>query len=178
MPRFRGRVKRRLLHWRKGSGRASSSCGRGAPEAGWYWRRRGGGVPTVAVAVSLRGRPGRRTAAGGGGVAYGVVVGVGAMAMAALTRGRHCVRLRDPGGRPLGLVPLMLKVGGGEPGALGGGGFGGRMVAEIMISYICGRRCRSPPPLLRGGSKARASLIPRAILLLSLARYVMSSGWK
>jgi hypothetical protein len=110
-----------------------------------------GGVPAVAVAVSLRGQPGQRTAAGGGGVACRVVVGVAAMAMAVSTSGRHCMRLRDPGRRPLGLVLLMLKVGVGEPGALGGGGFGGRMLAEIMLSYVCGSRCCSPPPLLRGG---------------------------
>jgi hypothetical protein len=103
--------------------------------------------------VSLRGRPGRRVAAGGGGVACGAVVGVAAMAMAASMRGRHWMRLRDPGGRPLGLVSLMLKAGVGEPGALGGGGFGGRMVAEITLSYACGSRCRSPPPLLRGGPR-------------------------
>jgi hypothetical protein len=44
-----------------------------------------------------------------------------------------------------------LKVSVGEPGALGGGGLGGHTVAEIMLSYVCGRRCRSSPPLLRGG---------------------------
>jgi hypothetical protein len=115
-----------------------------------------GGVLAAAVAVSLRGRPGRRTAAGGRGVTCRAVVRVMAMAMAASTSGRHCMRLRDPGRRPLGLVSLMFKVGIGEPRALGGGGFGGRMVAEIMLSYVCGSRCRSPPPLLRGGSKARA----------------------
>jgi hypothetical protein len=115
-----------------------------------------GGVPPVAVAVSLQGRLGWRTPAGGREVACGVVVGVAAMAMAASTRGRHCVRLRDPGRWPLGLVPLMLKVCIGEPGALGSGGFCGRMVAEIMLLYVCERRCRSPPPLLRGWSKARA----------------------
>jgi hypothetical protein len=67
-------------------------------------------------------------------VACGAIVGVAAKAMAASTRGRHKMRLRDPGGQPLGLVLLMLKVGVWEPGALGGGGFGGRMVAEMMLS--------------------------------------------
>jgi hypothetical protein len=60
------------------------------------------------------------------------------------------MRLRDPGGRPLGLWLLMLKVGVGELGALGGGGLGGRMVVERMWSYACGRKWRRPPPLLRG----------------------------
>jgi hypothetical protein len=110
-----------------------------------------GGVSAVAVVGSLRGRLGRRVAAGGERVAYGAIVGVAAMAMVASTSGRHNTRLRDPGGRPLGLVSLMLKVGVGEPKALGGSGFGGRMVAEMMLLYVCGRRCHSPPPLLRGG---------------------------
>jgi hypothetical protein len=74
-----------------------------------------GGVLVVAMVVSLRGRPGRRMAAGGGRVACGAIVGVAAMAMTASTRGRHKTRLRDPGGRALGLVSLMLKVGVGEP---------------------------------------------------------------
>jgi hypothetical protein len=138
MPRFRGWVKRRLLHWREGSGRASSSCGRVVPKVGAALVAAAGGVLAAAVAVSLRGRPGRRTAAGGGGVVCGAVVGVAAMAMAASTSGRHCMRLRDPSGRPLGLGSLKLKAGVGEPGALGSGGFGGRMVAEIMLSYVCG----------------------------------------
>jgi hypothetical protein len=105
------------------------------------------------VAVSLRGWPGRRVAAGGGRVDCGAVEGVAALAMAASTSGRHKMWLREPGGRPLGLMWLMLKVGAGEPGALGGGGFGGRMVAKITLSYMWGRRCRSPPPLLRGGPR-------------------------
>jgi hypothetical protein len=113
-----------------------------------------GGVPAVAVVVSLRGRLGRRVVAGGGRVACGAIVGVAAMAMAASTSGRHKTRLQDPDGWPLGLVSLMLKVGVGEPGALGGGGFGERMVAEMMLSYVCGRRCCNPPPLYRGGSRA------------------------
>jgi hypothetical protein len=55
------------------------------------------------------------------------------------------------------------------------------MVVLMMVSYVGGRIYRRPPPLLRTGSRARvymASLIPRAILLLSLSRYVMSSGRK
>jgi hypothetical protein len=110
-----------------------------------------GEVPAAAVVVSLGGQPGRRVAAGVERVACGAIVGVAALAMAASTRGRHRTRLRDPGGLPLGLVLLMLKVGVGEPGALGGVGFDRRMVAEMMLSYACGRRCHSPPPLLRGG---------------------------
>jgi hypothetical protein len=113
----------------------------------------GGGRGAATVAVSLRGRPGWRVVAGGGRVACGAVVGVAAKAMAASTRGRHKMRLRDPSGQPLSLVSLMLKVGVGEPGALGGGGLGGRMVAEMMLSYVCGRRCCSLPPLLRGGPR-------------------------
>ena len=73
------------------------------------------------VAVSLRGRPGRCVGAGGGIVGCGVVDGAAALAIAASTSGRHRMRLRAPGCRPLGLVRLMSKVGGGEPGALGGG---------------------------------------------------------
>jgi hypothetical protein len=114
------------------------------------------GVPAAMAAVSLRGRPGRRMAVGGGRVGCGAVGGDTALAMVASTSGKHKMRLQEPGSRPLGLMWLMLKVGAGEPGALGGEGFGGRTVAEITLSYVWGRRCRSPPPLLRGGSKARA----------------------
>jgi hypothetical protein len=67
-------------------------------------------------------------------VACGAIMGVAAKVMAASTRGRHKMRLRDCGGRPLGLVSLMLKVGVEEPRALGSGGFGGRIVAEMMLS--------------------------------------------
>jgi hypothetical protein len=91
-----------------------------------------GEVPGPAVAASLRERPGRRVAAGMGWMACGAPAGVAAMA--ASTRGRHKTRLWDPSGRPLVLVSLMLKVGVGEPGALGGSGFGGCMVVERMLS--------------------------------------------
>jgi hypothetical protein len=110
-----------------------------------------GEVLVAALAVSLRGRPGRRVAAEVGWIACGAPVGIIAVAMAASTKGRHRMRLRDPGGWPLGLGSLMLKV--GEPGALGGGGLGGRMVVERMWSYACGRKWRRPPPLLRGGPR-------------------------
>jgi hypothetical protein len=66
--------------------------------------------------------------------AFGVPVGAATTAMAASTKGRHRVRLTEPGGRPLGLRSLMLKVGVGELGALGGGGFGGRMVLVRILS--------------------------------------------
>jgi hypothetical protein len=48
----------------------------------------------------------------------------------------------------------------GEPGALGGGGFGGRMVAEMTLSYVRESRCRSPPPLLRGGPRRGRRWLP------------------
>ena len=70
------------------------------------------------VVVSLRGR---RVGAGGGIVGCRVVGGAAALAIAASMGGRHRMRLRAPGCRPLGLMWLMSKVGGGEPGALGGG---------------------------------------------------------
>jgi hypothetical protein len=79
------------------------------------------GVLAVIVAVSLRGRPARCVGVGGGIAGCRVVDGAAALAIAALTSGRHRMRLRAPGCRPLGLVRLMSKVGGGEPGALGGG---------------------------------------------------------
>jgi hypothetical protein len=76
------------------------------------WRQKWGGtssggrgVLAAALAVSLWGRPWRHVAAGGGGVACGVVVGVASIAS---TSWRHWMRLRDTGGRPLGLVLLML----------------------------------------------------------------------
>jgi hypothetical protein len=106
-----------------------------------------GGIPAATAAVSLRGQPGRRVAAGGGRVGCVAVGGAVALAMAASTSGRHKMRLREPGGRPLGLMWLMLKVGAREPGALGGGGFGGRTVGEEMS--------QSTSPV-EGGSKARA----------------------
>jgi hypothetical protein len=99
-----------------------------------------GGAPAVVVAVSLRGRPGRRVPVGVGWDACGAPVGVVAAVMAASTRGRHMMRLRAPGCRPLGLVRLMSKAGGGEPGALGRGGLGGQIVALMMLSYVGGRR--------------------------------------
>jgi hypothetical protein len=108
-----------------------------------------GEVPVSALVASLRGRPGRRVAVGMGWVAGGAAAEVAAAVMAASTSGRHKTRLRDPGGQPLVLV--SLNVGAGEPGALGGGGFGGRMVVEMMLSYACGRKWRKPPPLLREG---------------------------
>jgi hypothetical protein len=132
-----------------------------------------GEVPVTAFELSLRGCPGRRVAAGVGWFTCGALVGVAAPAMAASTRGRHRMWLRDPGGRPLGLGLLMLKVGVREPGALGGVGFDGRMVVKRMWSYTCERKWRRPPPLLSGGSRTwanMASLIPRATLLPSLAR--------
>jgi hypothetical protein len=63
------------------------------------------------VGVSLRGWPGRRVAAGVGSVACGAPAGVAAATMAVSTRRRHRTQLQDPGGRPLGLGLLMLKVG-------------------------------------------------------------------
>jgi hypothetical protein len=81
----------------------------------------------VWVAAAVEGGPaGTAGVAGVAGVSWdicGAPVGVAAAAMAASTSGRHRTRLREPGGRPLGLVWLMSKVGGGEPGALGGVGF-------------------------------------------------------
>jgi hypothetical protein len=62
------------------------------------------GVPAAMVAVSLQGRPGRRIGAGGGIVGCGAVDGAAALAIAASTSGRHRMRLREPGGRPLGLA--------------------------------------------------------------------------
>jgi hypothetical protein len=82
-----------------------------------------GGAPAATVAVSLRGWAARGCWRQKGGLRSGC--GVTAEVMAASTSGRHKMRLRDPGGRPLGLVSFMLMVGVGEPGALGGGGFGG-----------------------------------------------------
>jgi hypothetical protein len=113
------------------------------------------GGPGVGGGGVLAGQSGRRVAAGSGWMAGGAPAGVAAAAMAASTRGRHKVRLWDPGGQPLVLVSLMLKVGVGEPGALGGGGLGSRMVAAMVLSYVCERRWSKPPPLLRGGSRAR-----------------------
>jgi hypothetical protein len=78
------------------------------------------GVPAAIVAASLRGRPARRAGAGGAIVGCRVVGGAAALAIAASTSGRHMMQLWAPGCRPLGLVRLMSKVGGGEPGALGG----------------------------------------------------------
>jgi hypothetical protein len=66
-----------------------------------------GGASAVVVVVSLQGRPGRRMAVDVGWDACGAPVGFAAAAIAASTRGRHMVRLRAPGCRPLGLVRLM-----------------------------------------------------------------------
>jgi hypothetical protein len=80
---------------------------------------RGWGGVGGCVGVSLRGRPGRRVGAGVGWFAWfacGAPVGAAAAAMAALTRGRHKVRLSEPGGQPLGLRSLMLKSGVGGTG--------------------------------------------------------------
>jgi hypothetical protein len=88
-------------------------------------------APVAALGVSLRGRPGWRVAAGVDGFAWfacGAPVGAAAAAIAASTRGRHKVRLSEPGGRPLGLRSLMLKVGVGELGAMG------EEVAEVTSS--------------------------------------------
>jgi hypothetical protein len=100
-----------------------------------------GGVPAVVVGLFLRGRPGRRVTVNVGCGDCGAPVGAtaAALAMAASTSGRHLMRFRAPGWRPFGFGRLMLKVGGGDPGALGGGGFGGRMVELMTVSYVGGR---------------------------------------
>jgi hypothetical protein len=153
MPRFQGRVKGRLLHWREGSGRASSSCGRVAPEVGRHWRWRQGG-------------PGGR----GGSVLAGAAGAASSCwrRESGLRSGRRgcghgdgCVDKWESldavaGSRRTALGSSVVDVEGWQhwgAGALGGGGFGGRMVAEITLSYVCGSRCRSPPPLLRGGPR-------------------------
>jgi hypothetical protein len=103
-----------------------------------------GEVLVDALEASLRGRPGRRLGWGAGWSASGAPVGAATAAMAAAvgmlvcgaavgsaaaaaikasTSGRHRMRLRDPGGRPLGRGSLVLKV--GELGVLFGGGYGG-----------------------------------------------------
>jgi hypothetical protein len=120
----------------------------------------------------LRGQPGRR-------FVVGVVVGGGAVA--ASTRRRHKVRLREPWGRPRVLGSAMLKTVVGESGLHDGGCLGGRMVSWMTFSYERGRSWCNPPPLLRLGSKARvymASLMPLAILLVSVFRNDMSLGRK
>jgi hypothetical protein len=100
-----------------------------------------GGVPVVVVVLFLRGRPGRRVTVDVGCGVCGAPVGVtaAALAMVPSTSGRHLMRFRAPGWRPFGFGRLMLKVGGSEPGALGGGGFGGRMVVLMTVSYVGGR---------------------------------------
>jgi hypothetical protein len=114
----------------------------------------GGTVPLLLVVVSLRGRPGRHAAVGGALGGCGVV-GWAAALMAASTSGRHLMTFFALGCRPFGFGKLMAKVGGGDPGALGGGGFGGLMVELMTVSYVAGRMYRSPPPLLRAGFRAR-----------------------
>jgi hypothetical protein len=100
-----------------------------------------GGVPAVVVELFLRGRPGWRVTVGVGCGVCGAPVGVtaAALAMAASTSGRYLMRFRVPGWRPFGFGRLMLKVGGGDPGALGGGGFGRRMVELMTVLYVGGR---------------------------------------
>jgi hypothetical protein len=80
-----------------------------------------GGVLVPFAIVSLLGQPGRHAGIGGalGGRA---VVGCAADLMAVSTSGRHLTMFRAPGWRPFGFGRLMSKVGGGDPGALGGGG--------------------------------------------------------
>jgi hypothetical protein len=57
------------------------------------------GVPAVEVVLFLRGRPGRRVTVGVGCGICGALMGVvaAALAMVALTSGRHLMRFRAPG---------------------------------------------------------------------------------